>query len=63
MKAKIAFLSWLSAVLFGTAGLLLPPLGKIDPSVLMLIAQLLVLCATLLGVEMYVDKIRDLMKK
>lgn len=63
MKAKIAFLSWLSAVLFGTAGMLLPPLGVIDGSVLMLIAQLLILCATLLGVESYVDKIRDIMKK
>lgn len=29
----------------------------------MLIAQLLILCATLLGVESYVEKIRDIMKK
>ena len=63
MKTKIAFLSWLSAVLFGTAGMLLPPLGVIDNSILMLIAQLLILCATLLGVESYVEKIRDMMKK
>lgn len=56
-------MSWLSAVLFGTAGMLLPPLGIIDNSILMLIAQLLILCATLLGVESYVEKIRDIMKK
>lgn len=63
MKAVIAFLSWVAAVLFGTAAMLLPPQGEIDTSVLMLIAQLLLLCATLLGVEHYVDKIHDIMKK
>lgn len=63
MKQNIAFLSWLSAVLFGTAGMLLPPIGVIDNSVLMLIAQLLILCATLLGVESYIEKIREIMKK
>ncbi len=45
------------------AGLILPPLGVIDGSVLMLSAQLLVLCATLLGVDGYYDKMRDLVKK
>ena len=52
-----------SAVAFAAAGLILPPLGVIDGSVLMLSAQLLVLCATLLGVEGYYDKMRDLIKK
>ena len=50
-----------SAVAFAAAGLILPPLGVIDGSVLMLSAQLLVLCATLLGVDGYFDKIQTLL--
>ena len=45
------------------AGLILPPLGVIDGSVLMLSAQLLVLCATLLGVEGYYEKMKEILKK
>jgi hypothetical protein len=63
MKRKIALMAFGSAVAFAAAGLILPPLGVIDGSVLMLSAQLLVLCATLLGVEGYYDKMRDLIKK
>ncbi len=61
MKRKIALLSFCSAVAFAAAGVMLPPQGKIDSTVLMLVAQLLVLCATLLGVDSYFDKLRDLM--
>ena len=63
MKRKIAFMAFGSAVAFAAAGLILPPLGVIDGSVLMLCAQLLVLCATLLGVDGYYDKMRELIKK
>ena len=64
MKRRLAFLSWGAAVAFAAAGLILPPLGVIDGSVLMLSAQLLVLfAATLLGVDGYYDKMRSLMKK
>ena len=62
MKRKIALMAFGSAVAFAAAGLILPPLGVIDGSVLMLSAQLLVLCATLLGVDGYYDKMRDLIK-
>ena len=62
MKRKIALLSFCSAVAFAAAGLYLPPMGVIDSTVLMLVAQLLVLCATLLGVDSYYDKLRELMK-
>ena len=62
MKRKIAILAFCSAVAFAAAGLFLPPQGKIDSTVLMLVAQLLVLCATLLGVDSYFDKLRELMK-
>lgn len=63
MKRKLAFLSWMSAVVFAIAGIFTPPVGEIDESVLMLIAQLLVFCATLLGVDSYFDKMRKLLKK
>jgi len=63
MKRKIALLSFCSAVAFAAAGLYLPPMGVIDSTVLMLVAQLLVLCATLLGVDGYYDKMRELMNK
>ena len=63
MKKKISLLAFCSAVAFAAAGLILPPLGVIDGSVLMLSAQLLVLCATLLGVDGYYDKMRELIKK
>ena len=61
MKKKISLLAFCSAVAFAAAGLYLPPMGVIDSTVLMLVAQLLVLCATLLGVDSYFDKLRDLM--
>jgi hypothetical protein len=63
MKKKISLLAFCSAVAFAAAGLYLPPMGVIDSTVLMLVAQLLVLCATLLGVDSYFDKLRELMKK
>ena len=63
MKRRIALMAFGSAVAFAAAGLILPPLGVIDGSVLMLSAQLLVLCATLLGVDGYYDKMRELIKK
>ena len=58
MKQKLAFLAFAMAMAFGTAGLIMPPLGKIDGSVLILIAQLLVFCATFLGIENYVNIIK-----
>jgi hypothetical protein len=38
-------------------------MGVIDSTVLMLVAQLLVLCATLLGVDGYYDKMREILNK
>jgi hypothetical protein len=46
------------ATVFATISLFLPPQGKIDASVLMWCAQLLILCATFLGVESYVNVIK-----
>ena len=55
MKTKLAALSWLAAMIFAAWGFLVPPTGHINHSVLILVAQLLVLCATFLGVQSYVD--------
>ena len=63
MKRKIALMAFGSAVAFAAAGLILPPLGVIDGSVLMFSAQLLVLCATLLGVDGYYEKMKEILKK
>ena len=63
MKRKIALMAFGSSVAFAAAGLILPPLGVIDGSVLMLSAQLLVLCATLLGVEGYYEKMKEILSK
>jgi len=51
MKTKLAFMSFVAALLFAATSLFLPPPGVIDGSVLILVAQLLVLCATFLGIK------------
>ena len=59
MKRRMAGLAFAAAVGFGLLGLLMPPIGEIDTSVNFLIAQLLVLCATMLGVDSYARQVRD----
>ena len=51
MKNKLAILSFLSAIIIAMIALWMPPQGEIDSSVLILVAQLLVLCATFLGIR------------
>ena len=63
MKRYLATLSWMVAMAFATISLFLPPKGQIDSSVLVLVAQLLVLVATFLGVDSYVNLIRKIQKK
>lgn len=58
MKTRLAWLAFFVAVAFATISLFMPPQGKIDASVLMWCAQLLILCATFLGVESYVNVIK-----
>lgn len=58
MKTRLAWLAFFVAVVFATISLFMPPQGKIDASVLMWCAQLLILCATFLGVESYVNVIK-----
>ena len=58
MKEKMAVVAFTFAMVFAIAGIIIPPLGVIDVSVLILIAQLLVFCATFLGIDNYVNLIR-----
>ena len=58
MKRKLALASCLVAVILSAVALLLPPTGYIDYSVLLLVAQFLLLCATFLGVDSYVNLIK-----
>ena len=51
MKNKLAIMSFGSAIIFAMIALWMPPQGEIDSSVLILVAQLLVLCATFLGIR------------
>ena len=53
MKRLLALASWVVAVILSVVALLLPPAGYIDHSVLILVAQFLLLCATFLGVESF----------
>ena len=58
MKRKLALASWVVAVILSAVALLLPPTGDIDYAVLRLVAQFLLLCATFLGVDSYVNLIK-----
>ena len=51
----ISVASFIVGVVLTFLGLLLPPLGVIDNSVLVAVGQFLTLCATGLGVKEYVD--------
>jgi len=63
IKHLIAIASFVVAVIMSFVALLLPPPGVIDQSVLLLIAQFLILTATLLGVSSYVESIKKLRKE
>ena len=58
MKQTMAVVAFTFAMVFAIAGIIIPPLGVIDGSVLILIAQLLVFCATFFGIDNYVNLIR-----
>lgn len=58
VKTRLAIAAFAGALLFALLGLFLPPLGQIDSTVNFFVAQLLVLTATLLGVESYFDKVK-----
>ena len=53
MKRILSLASFVCAILFAAAGMMMPPQGEISGSVLILVAQLLILCATFLGIKDY----------
>ena len=53
MKRILSLASFVCAILFAVAGMIMPPQGEISGSVLILVAQLLILCATFLGIKDY----------
>ena len=53
MKRILSLASFVCAILFAAAGMIMPPQGEISWSVLILVAQLLILCATFLGIKDY----------
>ena len=55
-KELIAFFLSVVAAALGTVALILPPQGVIDNSVLILIGQILLFIATLLGVDGALDR-------
>lgn len=57
IKLVLAWLSFFFAMGFGITGMILPPPGEIDSSVLIFVAQLLVFVCTLLGLQMKANPI------
>ncbi|MCF2562528.1 hypothetical protein I6E12_00140 [Prevotella brevis] len=53
MKRILSVASFVCAIFFAAAGMMMPPQGEISGSVLILVAQLLILCATFLGIKDY----------
>ena len=51
MKTYLSIAAFSCGICFAALGLFLPPQGVIDGSVLILAAQLFVLCATFLGIK------------
>ena len=51
MKKYMSIASFSAAIIFSAVGMAIPPQGVIDGSVLILAAQLFVLCATFLGIK------------
>lgn len=56
LKAYLAVASFVFAIIFAFTGMFCDPRGIVDNSVLILIAQLLVLCATMLGLRVDISK-------
>lgn len=56
LKAYLAVASFVFAIIFAFTGMFCDPRGIVDNSVLILIAQLLILCATMLGLRVDISK-------
>ena len=59
LKAFIAFISFISAIVIGFISLFIPPEGVIDSSVLLWTSQMLIFVATLIGINVNFDFLKD----
>lgn len=62
-KEILSCIALIVAATIAIWAMLLPPIGEVNQSVLITIAQFLVFAATLLGVEGSIDRLRKLLKK
>ena len=63
MKQVLSTLALVVASIIAIWALLLPPQGEVSQSVLIEVAQFLLYSATLLGVDIAIDKIKELLRK
>lgn len=59
IKIWFSYIAFITSILFGVAAMIIPPMGIIDPSVLWFIAQMLVFAATMVGVPLEIDNLRQ----
>lgn len=62
-KEILSALALVVASIIAIWALLLPPQGEVSQSVLIEVAQFLLYSATLLGVDIAIDKIKELLRK
>lgn len=62
MKKILSALALVVASIIAIWAMLLPPQGEVSQSVLIKVAQFLLYSATLLGVDIAIDKIKELLK-
>jgi len=63
VKETLAVLALVVASIIAIWAMLLPPQGEVSQSVLIEVAQFLLYSATLLGVDIAIDKIKELLRK
>ena len=62
-KEILSALALVVASIIAIWAMLLPPQGEVSQSVLIEVAQFLLYSATLLGVDIAIDKIKELLRK
>lgn len=62
MRKVLSLLSFVAALVFGVIAMFTPPYAVIDSSVLWFIAQMLVFCASLIGIDFKISDLKDVFK-
>lgn len=63
MKNALAVASLASAIALVVVGMIIPPPGIVDETIIVIFAQLLIYSATMLGVEILIAKHKALFKQ